>query len=160
MYSNLNPMIAKVYSAIPQGYNGHLVEVEGDISRSLPSFNIVGMANKTISEARERVRAAIVNSGFRFPDKRVTINLAPAELAKDGTHLDVPIALAILVLSQQLLPSDLVGRIFVGELSLNGQTKANRGIINIIETAVAAGFQEIYVPNANLSQATLVPQWL
>lgn len=158
MYSNLNPMIAKVYSAIPQGYNGHLVEVEGDISRSLPSFNIVGMANKTISEARERVRSAIVNSGFRFPDKRVTINLAPAELAKDGTHLDVPIALAILVLSQQLLPSDLVGRIFVGELSLNGQTKANRGIINIIETAVAAGFQEIYVPKTNLSQATLVPQ--
>lgn len=150
-------MIAKVYSAIPQGYDGRLVEVEGDTSRSLPSFNIVGMANKTISESRERVRSALVNSGFRFPDKRVTINLAPAELAKDGTHLDLPIALAILVLSQQLLPGDLHGRLFAGELSLNGQTKPVRGIINIVETAVAAGFTEIYVPSANLPQATLVP---
>jgi len=150
-------MIAKVYSAIPQGYTGHLVEVEGDVSRSLPTFNIVGMANKTISEARERVRAALVNSGFRFPDKRVTINLAPAELAKDGTHLDLPIALAILVLSQQLLPGDLHGRLFVGELSLNGQTKPTRGIINTVETAVAAGFQEIYVPTDSLPQALLVP---
>lgn len=150
-------MIAKVYSAIPQGYEGRLVEVEGDVSRSLPSFNIVGMANKTISESRERVRSALVNSGFRFPDKRVTINLAPAELAKDGTHLDLPIALAILVLSQQLLPGDLHQRLFAGELSLNGQTKPVRGIINIVETAVAAGFTEVYVPSANLSQATLVP---
>lgn len=151
-------MIAKVYSAIPQGYDGHLVEVEGDVSRSLPAFNIVGMANKTVSEARERVRAALVNSGFRFPDKRVTINLAPAELAKDGTHLDLPIALAILVLSQQLLLGDLHERLFVGELSLNGQTKPVRGIINIVEAAVIAGFKEIYVPTANLPQATLVPK--
>lgn len=150
-------MIAKVYSAIPQGYNGHLVEVEGDSSRSLPALNIVGMANKTVSEARERVRSAIVNSGFRFPDKRITINLAPAELAKDGTHLDLPIALAILVLSQQLLAEDLVNRLFVGELSLNGQTKAVRGIINTIEAALNAGFEEIYVPADNLNQAALVP---
>lgn len=150
-------MIAKVYSAIPQGYTGHLVEVEGDTSRSLPTFNIVGMANKTVSESRERVRAAITNSGFRFPDRRVTINLAPAELTKDGTHLDLPIALAILVLSQQLLAGDLHGRLFVGELSLNGQTKQGRGIINVVETATAAGFSEIYVPQNNLPQATLVP---
>lgn len=151
-------MIAKVYSAIPQGYTGQIVEVEGDTSRSLPAFHIVGMANKTIFEARERVRSALVNSGFRFPDKRVTINLAPAELAKDGTHLDLPIALAILVLSQQLLPTDVSGCVFVGELSLNGKTKPIRGIINIIETALAAGFQTIYVPIDNLPQALLVPQ--
>lgn len=150
-------MIAKVYSAIPQGYAGHLVEVEGDTSRSLPAFNIVGMANKTVSESRERVRAAITNSGFRFPDKRVTINLAPADLAKDGTHLDLSIALAILVLSQQLLAGDLHERLFVGELSLNGQTKPIRGIINIVETAITAGFSEIYVPHDNLPQAKLVP---
>lgn len=150
-------MIAKVYSAIPQGYNGHLVEVEGDTSRSLPAFNIVGMANKTVSESRERVRAAIVNSGFRFPDKRVTINLAPAELTKDGTYLDLPIALAVLALSQQLLAGDLHGRLFAGELSLDGQTKPIRGIINIIETATIAGFQEIYIPLKNLPQARLVP---
>ena len=86
-------MIAKIYSAIPQGYEGNLVEVEGDTNRGLPVFNIVGMANKTINEARDRVRSALVNSDFVFPNKKVTINLAPAELAKDGTHLDLPIAL-------------------------------------------------------------------
>jgi len=81
----------------------------------------------------------------------------PAELAKDGTHLDLPIALAILVLSQQLLPGDLHERLFVGELSLDGHTKPLRGIINAVETALAAGFKEIYLPTANLAQATLIP---
>lgn len=150
-------MIAKVYSAIPYGYNGHIVEVEGDASKSLPAFNIVGMANKTITEARERVRSAITNSDFSFPDKKVTINLAPAELSKDGSHLDLPIALAILVLSKQLLQSDLEHRLFVGELSLDGHVKPVRGIINIVEAAKLHGFTEIYVPKANLSQASLVP---
>lgn len=79
-------MISKVYSAIPQGYNGCIVEVEGDANRGLPAFNIVGMANKTISESRERVRSALVNSGFNFPQRKVTISLAPAELAKDGAQ--------------------------------------------------------------------------
>lgn len=149
-------MIAKVYSAIPHGYDGHIVDVEGDSSKSLPSFNIVGMANKTISEARERVRSAIVNSGFTFPDKKVTINLAPAELAKDGAHLDLPIALAILTLSKQILQSDLSNRLFVGELSLDGHAKPVRGIINIIEAAKSAGFTEIFIPRSNLNQASLV----
>ncbi len=149
-------MIAKTYTAIPCGYNGQIVEVEGDTARSLPSFNIVGMANKTVSEARERVRSAIVNSGFIFPDKKVTINLAPAELTKNGSHLDLPIALATLILSKQLLQSDTDGKIFAGELSLNGNTKPIRGIINIVETAKQAGFAEIYVPRANVEQANLI----
>ncbi len=149
-------MIAKVHSAIPYGYTGRLVEVEGDTNRGLPGFNIVGMANKTIFEARERVRSAIANSGLIFPDQKVTINLAPAELTKDGSHLDIPIALNILALAGQILPSDLQDRLFVGELSLDGQAKPVRGIINIVETAVAAGFHEIYVPFENLPQASLV----
>lgn len=150
-------MIAKVYSAIPQGYNGNLVEVEGDINQGLPGLNIVGMANKTISESRERVRSAIVNSSFTFPARKLTINLAPAELAKDGSHLDLPIALAILVLSHQLLPSDVEGRLFVGELSLDGQTRPVRGVINVVETARQAGYSEIYLPAANLAEASLIP---
>ena len=76
-------MIAKIHSAIPYGFGGKLVEVEGDMNRGLPAFNIVGMANKTINEAKERVRSAMVNSDFFFPDKKVTISLAPAELLKD-----------------------------------------------------------------------------
>lgn len=150
------PMIAKVYSAIPQGYDGHIVDVEGDTNQGLPCFNIVGMANKTITESRERVRSAIANSDFAFPQKKVTINLAPAELAKDGTHLDLPIALAVLVLSQQVLQSDLTDRLFVGELSLDGTTKPIRGIINIIEAAITAGFREIFIPAANLPTTNFI----
>lgn len=149
-------MIAKVYSAIPQGYNGRLVEVEGDSNRGLPAFNIVGMANKTISEARERVRSALANSSFSFPQRKVTISLAPAELAKDGSHLDLPIAIAVLVLSQQLLASDVTQRVFVGELALDGLVRPVRGIINIVEAAKQAGFTEIYLPRDNLAQAQLI----
>lgn len=150
-------MIAKIYSAIPQGYDGNIIEVEGDINKGLPSLNIVGMANKTVSEARERVRSAITSSGFAFPTHKMTINLAPAELTKDGSHLDLPIALAILILSGQLLQQNTENRLFVGELSLDGQTKPIRGIINIVEAARRAGYTEIYLPRTNLEQASLIP---
>ena len=126
-------MIAKIHSAIPYGFGGKMVEVEGDMNKGLPSFNIVGMANKTINESKERVRSAIVNSQFSFPDKKVTISLAPAELQKDGAYLDLPIALSVLVLSGQLIKNDVKGRLFVGELSLNGEIRPVKGIINIIE---------------------------
>ena len=149
-------MIAKIHSIVPYGFEGKLVEVEGDMNRGLPAFNIVGMANKTINEAKERVRSAMVNSEFSFPDKKVTINLAPAELAKDGAYLDVPIALAIMTLSGQLITRDTQNKAFVGELSLNGEIKPVCGIINIVEEAKNAGYNEIYVPLDNLSQAVLV----
>lgn len=150
-------MIAKVYSAIPSGFEGQIIEVESDLSKSLPSFNIVGMANKTIFEARERVRAAINQSNLIFPTKKVTVNLAPAEVTKNGTHLDLPIALSILVLSKQLLQSDIEGKIFVGELSLTGEIRPIKGIINIIEAAQQAGFNDIFLPSQNLPQASLIP---
>ena len=149
-------MIAKTYSAIPYGYEGRIVEVEGDMNKGLPSFNIVGMANKTISEARERVKSALINSEFSFPDKKVTINLAPADLLKDGSYLDLPIALTVMTLSRQLLQEDLKDKLFVGELSLNGTLRPVHGIINIVETARAAGITEIYLPLKNLSQASLI----
>ena len=149
-------MIAKIHSAIPYGFNGRVVEVEGDMNRGLPAFSIVGMANKTINEARERVRSAITNSGFSFPEKKVTINLAPAELAKDGSFLDLPIALSVLLLSRQLTEQDTKGRFFVGELSLTGEVRPVRGIINIVEVAKKAGAKEIFVPIKNLPQARLI----
>ena len=149
-------MIAKIHSAIPHGFGGKLVEVEGDMNRGLPAFNIVGMANKTINEAKERVRSAIVNSGFFFPDKKVTISLAPAELLKDGAYLDLPIALSVLVLSGQLIKSDVKDKTFVGELSLNGEVRPVKGIINVVEAAKEAGHTEVYVPIKNLAQASLV----
>lgn len=149
-------MISKVYSAIPYGYDGKIIEVEGSMNNGLPAFNIVGMANKTVSEARERVRSAIANSNLIFPTKKVTINLAPAELTKNGSHLDLPIAVAVLTLAQQILPADLETRLFVGELSLDGLIRPVRGIINIVETAKAAHFREIYLPRENLNQASLI----
>ena len=149
-------MISKIYSAIPYGFEGKLVEVEGDMNRGLPAFNIVGMASKTVNEAKERVRSAIVNSGFSFPDRKVTISLAPAELAKDGAYLDLPIALSVLILSNQLLKTDVAQKMFVGELSLNGELRAVKGIINVVEAAREAGLAEIYVPYTNLAQAKLV----
>lgn len=149
-------MISKIHSIVPYGFDGKLVEVEGDMNRGLPAFNIVGMANKTINEAKERVRSAIVNSGFSFPDKKVTVNLAPAELLKDGAYLDLPIALTILTLSGQLIKADTLDKAFVGELSLNGELRPIKGIINIIETAKTAGYNEIFIPIKNLPQASLV----
>ena len=149
-------MIAKTFSAIPYGYNGRIVEVEGDMNRGLPAFNIVGMANKTITEARERVKSALLNSDFSFPDKKVTINLAPADLLKDGSYLDLPIALTVMILSNQLAKADVKDRLFVGELSLTGEIRPVRGIINIVETAKSRGIKEVFLPESNLAQASLL----
>lgn len=149
-------MIATTLSSIPLGYENRLVKVEGDSNRGLPAFNIVGMANKTITESKERVRSAIVNSGFSFPDKKITINLAPANLHKDGAHLDLPIAISILILSNQLLQSEIDHSLFAGELSLSGEVRPIPGIINIIESAKSAHISTVYLPIDNLAQASLI----
>ena len=149
-------MISTIYSAIPYGFEGKIIEVEGDLNRGLPAFNIVGMANKTISEARERVKSAVLNSGFSFPNYKVTINLAPADLLKDGSFLDLSIALSILVLSNQLLESDVKDKLFVGELSLDGRLRPVKGIINIVEQAKKSGIKEVFLPIQNLPQASII----
>ncbi len=149
-------MTSKIHSIMPCGYDGKLVFVEGDMKNGLPSFNIVGMANKTINEAKERVKSAIINSGFAFPARKITINLAPADFLKDGSWLDLPIALSVLVLSGQLIAADTRDKLFVGELSLSGELRAVKGVINIVELARKAGFKEVYLPSANLPQAALV----
>ncbi len=95
-------MVARVMTVAPIGFDGSIIEVESDATNGLPSLQIVGLGNKAIDEAKERVRSAITNSLLDYPKKRITINLAPAELPKDGAHYDVPIALAILCVSGQL----------------------------------------------------------
>ncbi len=148
--------VAKVLSAAPIGFDGRIIEIEGDATRGLPSMQIVGLANKSIDEAKERVKSAIANSLFEYPAKRITINLAPAELPKDGTHYDLPIALAILVASGQLLQSDVNSSIFAGELALDGTIRPIRGVISIAEMAQKIGAKTLYVPISNTSQASLV----
>lgn len=149
-------MIAKTYSIIPLGFSGSVIEIEGEKSRGLPGFNIVGMANKTVSEARERVKAAIKSAGFSFPDDKITLNLAPADQEKEGSYLDLPIALNILILSGQLRQEDLAGAAFVGELSLTGEVRPVSSIINIVETARDAGFKQLFIPVKNFAQASLI----
>lgn len=147
---------AHVLTAAPIGFDGSLVEVECDITKGLPAIRIVGLANKSIDEAKERIRSAITNSLLDYPAKHITINLAPAELPKNGTHYDLPIAIALLVSSGQLLESDVTEAAFVGELSLNGDVRPVSGIISIVETLHESGIHTIYVPVANLAQAALV----
>ena len=149
-------MNVKVFTAIPTGYSGQLIEVEGTTNKGLPSFNLVGMGDKTILESRERVRSAIMNSDFSFPKHKITINLAPADLIKSGSSLDLPIAINILILAKQLREEDIKGLFFTGELSLDGSLKPVKGILNIIETAKNHGFKHIFLPlpNPHLSKVS------
>lgn len=149
-------MISKVLSAAAIGYSGELIEVEGDSSQGLPSLQIVGMGNKAIDESKERVRSAIKNSGLDFPKKKITINLAPAEIPKDGTGFDLPIAISILIISGQIKPKDIEQRAFAGELSLSGDLRPIKGIINIVEKLKNSGIKEIFIPEGNYNQATLI----
>jgi len=149
-------MVARVMTVAPIGFDGSIVEVESDATKNLPSFQIVGLGNKAIDEAKERVRSAITNSFLEFPKKRITINLAPAELPKDGAHYDLPIALAILCVSGQLRQKELDGAIYAGELALNGDIRPIKGVINIAETAKSHGYTRLYVPSQNVEQASLI----
>lgn len=148
--------VAKVLSVAPVGVEGHIIEVESDASKGLPSVQIVGLGNKAIEEAKERVRSAITNSLLEYPSQRITINLAPAELPKDGTLYDLPIALAILVSSGQLQQNELDGCIFAGELALDGSLRPIKGAIILAETAKKKGLSAVYLPKANAQQACLV----
>lgn len=147
---------ARVISATAYGFEGRLIDIECDTSRGLPTLSIVGLGNKAIDEAKERVRSAIKNSHLDFPNQRVTINLAPADLPKDGAHFDLPIALAILIVNGQLRQEALAKTLCAGELGLNGELRPVRGIINIVETAREHGFETVIVPGANGHQARLV----
>ena len=148
--------VAKILSIAPLGFDGHIVEVESDSNRGLPSLQIVGLGNKAIDEAKERVRSAITNSLLEFPARKITINLAPAELPKYGTHYDLPIALAILTSSGQLKQTDITAAAFAGELALDGSIRAVRGAIVMAEAAKQAGLSTLFVPPANVQEALLV----
>lgn len=148
--------IGNVYSVAPIGFDGSLVEVECDIKNGLPSLQIVGLGNKAIDEAKERVRSAVANSLLDFPSKKIIVNLAPAELPKDGSHYDLSIALAILTASGQLRSDEVADALFVGELALNGDLRPIRGVISIAETAKRHNITTLYIPTNNVEQALLV----
>ncbi len=149
-------MTATVFSATNVGFDGRLIEVECDASNGLPGLLIVGLGNKAIDEARERVRSAIKNSRLEFPKKRVTINLAPANLPKHGAHFDLPIAIALLAVSGQLESETIRTTLFAGELALDGSLRPIAGVITYAETARELGLLQIILPTANAEQASLV----
>jgi len=150
-------MLAKVNSSAVVGLDAVPVEVEVDIAgQSLPSFTIVGLPDKAVEEARERVRSAIKNSGADFPSKRITVNLAPADLPKEGPSYDLPIALGILIASEQLLKVDISDSLFLGELSLDGRLRHTNGILPQVLLAKDKKLKRVFLPSINAKEAAIV----
>jgi magnesium chelatase family protein len=149
--------LARVNSFTLDGVAARRVWVEADVRKAgLPAFAVVGLADKAVREARERVRAAITNAGYVFPDGRITINLAPAYLRKIGPAFDLPLAVAIIAAGGELGAESLVGTAIAGELSLNGDVRAIRGALAIAESARAHGIPRLVVPRARAREAALV----
>ena len=148
-------MLAKVRSCAIIGLEGAIVEVEVDISRGLPAFTIVGLPDTAVQEARERVRGAIRNSGCDFPPTRITVNLAPADLKKEGPSYDLPIALGILLASGQI-SADLSDTLLLGELSLDGSLRHTHGVLPMVALGVEHGLGDVLVPAVDSREAALV----
>lgn len=148
-------MISKIFSAAVIGLEAELVEVEADVTNGLPATVVVGLPDTAVQEARERVKAAIKNSESSYPQTRVSVNLAPADVPKLGTHFDLPIALAILLAHEQL-NFDTKSKIFLGELSLDGSLRPVPGVLAIALKAKKDGFNELYIPIGNIKEASLV----
>jgi len=153
-------MSTKIFSAAVVGLDAELVEVEADtLFGPLGKFTIVGLPDAAVSEARERVRSAIKNSGFPFPKRRVTVNLAPADIRKQGPSYDLPIAISILKATNRIKPvEELSDCLFVGELALNGQLRPINGILSIAIAALNKGLKALFVPAANAAEAKLVKE--
>jgi magnesium chelatase family protein len=151
-------MLAKVFSCAIVGLEAEIVEVEVDIIRGQPAFNLVGLPDAAVRESRDRVHSAIKNSGFTFPSgKRITVNLAPADLRKEGPAYDLPIAVGILAASQQIWAEKLVDAFFLGELSLDGTARHTKGILSMTALARERGFSRVFVPADDAGEAALLP---
>lgn len=149
-------MFAKIYGSTTLGLNGVLITVEVDIANGLPAFDIVGLPETAVKESRERVRAAIKNAGYEFPAKRITINLAPADLRKDGSGLDLPIAMGILAACGYIERTACEPVVFISELSLEGRLRSVPGILPIAVQAADQGFKSIILAPENAAEALLV----
>jgi magnesium chelatase family protein len=149
-------MLANVESATVIGIEACRVHVEVDVSFGLPHFQLVGLPDASVRESRDRVRAAIRNSGFEFPAHRITINLAPGDVRKAGPAFDLPMALGMLAATGTLEPTDLAGIVHVGELSLDGAIQPMRGVLAIAAEARRNGARALLLPHANLAEASVV----
>jgi len=149
-------MLAAVRSAALVGIDAYEVIVEVDAAPGLPQWTIVGLAASAVKESRERVGAALINSGFDVPPRRITVNLAPADVRKEGTAFDLPIALGILASTGQLDAGSLSGRMFVGELGLDGRLRAMRGALSVARHALRENVSALVLPAGNVPEASRV----
>lgn len=149
-------MFAKAISGALMGLEASLVEVQCDVARGLPSFVIVGLPDKEVQESRERIRSAIKNVGYEFPAKRITANLAPADVRKEGVGLDLPLALSILQATAQLETEQLDDHLFLGELSLDGELRPVKGVLPIALAAKEAGIKRVILPAENAMEAAVI----
>ena len=149
-------MLSHIYSCGLSGIDGFSVCVETDISTGLPAFDIVGLPDAAVKEAKERIRSAIKNTGFRFPAKHIVINLAPASKRKEGSGYDLPMALSIICATEQIYAPDLSKCAFFGELSLDGTVQPINGILPMVISAYKSGFTDMFVPTENADEAAVI----
>ncbi|MEJ2153164.1 MAG: magnesium chelatase domain-containing protein, partial [Gemmatimonadota bacterium] len=150
-------MLARVFTAALAGFTARPITVEVDLARGLPAFHLVGLPDSAVRESKERVMAALSNSGFETPLRRITVNLAPADEPKSGTGFDLPIALAILKASRTIAtPTDHPPMAALGELSLDGRVQPVRGVLPISAALKAIGAREVLVAPENAAEAALV----
>lgn len=151
-------MRVKIHSLIDHGMAGTVIDIECHLSNNLPNIIIVGVANKAVDEAKERIRGAFTSSGLNLPRKRITLNLAPADIPKDGSSFDLPMAAAVMLASGQIPDNpELEKTLLFGELGLDGSVRPIRGIIGKILAARTKGFDSFIIPEPNLKQASLIP---
>lgn len=149
-------MISKVRSCGLMGIDGFMVDVQTDISNGMPNFGLVGLPDAAVKEAKDRVHAAIKNSGFKMPAKKITVNLAPANMRKEGSGYDLPIAVSLLNESGQLNSDEIENSIFIGELALSGEVNPISGVLPIVISAYKHGFRKFFVPADNADEAAVI----
>ncbi len=149
-------MISLINTAVCMGVEGRNIRVETDISRGLPYINIVGLASTTVIEAKERIKSAIMNAGFEYPRGRITVNLAPAGLRKNGSCLDLPIAIGVLASDGKVNPARLRNCGFLGELSLDARVLYVDGVLPMIMSLYKEGIKRIYIPRENLYETSIL----
>jgi magnesium chelatase family protein len=150
-------MLARVYSCAVVGLEGVIVEVEVDFGHGLPKMSIVGLPDAAVQESKERVFSAIKNANLAYPRRPLTVNLAPASVRKEGPAYDLPIALGVLITTEQLFQEQLDGSLVIGELSLDGSVRHVRGVLPMAATARQQGYRRVFVPAVDAAEAALIP---
>ena len=146
----------KINSVALLGLSGTAIEIEVDISDGLPNYTLLGLPDSALLEARDRVRSALQNSGYSWPNRKITISLSPAWLPKSGSNFDLPIAIGLLLSSRAIADTDFSKDLFLGELGLNGQLRSVRGVLPALLFAKQCGFRRVYIPKENLAEANLI----